>query len=294
MDLKAYLNANGLSIAQAAKIMNMDRTTVSKIASGDYPNYEDRATHIIRQLQEEGFTAEPREGKLYVDDTAMVATSNVTRFKNLCDDLASPDNSLSSSIGMVLGSVGRGKTHTTLWYVTQKSNVARVQFMEGFTLVKLLKEIAFELSGMKPNNFERCLAVIEEASAIVRRLVIIDEADKMPVRYIEMLRGLNERCRLPFVLVGEEALKAKIDGVPRLKSRIRKPIVLYQPVDVVDVKTFYKVSVGIDVSVEVAAKLCKKANGDFRTVVNDAMALVKIMNASDIAEVTGDMLQKIS
>jgi len=289
--LRRFITANGLSIAAVAREIGLDRSTISKIVSGDYPSAEDKVEEIIDELRARGFTKEPIAGQFAVDDTVMVSTGNVSRFKALCDDLASPESSLSSSIGMVLGYAGRGKTHTSRWYVAQNRNVCRVQFMEGFSQVKLLREIAFELAGMRPTSFERCLAVIEEATSIVRKLVLIDEADKMPVKFIEMIRGLNERCNLPFVLIGEEALKPKIDNVPRLKSRIRKPIVLFTAVDVVDVRAFYQMSTGLVLSVDVAAKLCKRADGDFRTVVNEAMALIKILNASDLTEINDEMLR---
>ena len=293
MNLRHYITANGLTIAAVGREVGMDRTTISKIASGEYPGWEGKADQIIGHLRDKGYTKEPVEGQYFVDDTVMVSTGNVNRFKSLCDDLASPESSLSSSIGMVLGYAGRGKTHTSRWYTAQNRNVCRVQFMEGFSQVKLMREIAYEMAGMRPTSFERCLAVIEDSSAITRKLIIIDEADKMPVRYIEMLRGLNERCSLPFVLVGEETLKPKIDNVPRLKSRIRKPLVLFTPVDVVDVKTFYQMATGITLSVDISAKLGKRANGDFRTVVNDAMALVKMMNNSGVENINDTLLGRL-
>jgi len=168
-----------------------------------------------------------------------------------------------------------------------------VLYVDGYTQTKLLKEVAFELCGTKPITFERCLEAIEEGARFARKLVIIDEADKMPLRYIEMLRAINERCSLPLLLVGEEELYAKLANVPRLKSRVRKPIVKFMPIDIVDVSAFYKIAIGLTIQPEVANELCNRANGDFRVVVNDAMAIVNILNTSGLSILDSSILSRL-
>ena len=165
--------------------------------------------------------------------------------------------------------------------------------MDGYTQTKLLKEISYELTGTRPSTFEKCLDAIEEGSRIVRKLIIIDEADKMPLRYIEMLRAINERCCLPLLLVGEEELYARMSNVPRLRSRIRKPIVKFGPVDLVDVSAFFKLAIGISIQVDVAQELCERANGDFRVVVNDARAIIDILNTSGISHLDSSILARL-
>jgi DNA transposition AAA+ family ATPase len=140
----------------------------------------------------------------------------------------------------------------------------------------------------------RCITVLEEHCRYQRRLIIVDEADKCPVRILEMLRGVNERCNLPILLVGEEGLKAKIDQVPRLRSRIRKPVILFEEASEVDVATYYLQAAGLSVGKDTASLLTRLARGGFRTIVNEACELARIANASGIRTITDTLVKQLS
>ena len=76
MNLRHYITANGLTIAGVGRLVGMDRTTISKIASGEYPSWEVKAEQIIAHLKENGYNKEPVEGQFFVDDTVMVDMDN--------------------------------------------------------------------------------------------------------------------------------------------------------------------------------------------------------------------------
>jgi hypothetical protein len=109
-----------------------------------------------------------------------------------------------------------------------------------------------------------------------------------------MLRGVNERCSLPVLLVGEEGLKAKTDQVPRLRSRIRKPVVLFEEATEVDVAAYYMQAAGISIGRDIATALARHARGGFRTVVNEAGELARMANASGIRTVTEALVRQLS
>ena len=137
------------------------------------------------------------------------------------------------------------------------------------------------------------MTTLETACKYSRRLIIIDEADKLPVQFLEMLRGINERCALPFLLVGEEELKSKTDRVPRLRSRIRKPIVVFEPASALDVAAYYQSAAGIEISRQTAGILAKHAGGGFRSIVNDSIALAKMAKVSKLDTITDKMLERL-
>ena len=156
----------------------------------------------------------------------MVPTRSVDAFISLADDLSDPEGSRCSSIGMVIGTAERGKTHTARRYADSHPDACYALYIEGSARVQLLRDAREALANVRPITFGTCLSLIHETCKQRRRLIIIDEADKLPVSFPELLRGVNERCAMPILLAGEEGLKYKADGVPRLRSRIRKPVVL--------------------------------------------------------------------
>lgn len=290
--LRNWMENNKLSMQDAARIIGVDKSQIVKICQHNYPNWQEKETEYIERLKSAGYRNTIPQG-ITIDPDVLVLTPSVSRFKALADDLASPDGTMSSSIGMAIGTAERGKSHTSKWYVQENSNAAYVLYVDGSTKTQLLRDICDAVAHTRPHSFGECLMVLEENCRYTRRLVIIDEADKLPVRFLEIIRAVNERCQLPFLLVGEEGLKTKTDRVPRLRSRIRKPIVLFERAHAVEVAAYYHEAAGIDISQEVAERLVRHAQGGFRSIVNDSIAISKMSKASGLSTITENMLDKL-
>jgi DNA transposition AAA+ family ATPase len=277
-----------LSLTQVEKITGVDRTTISQVKNGKYYENSNIPELILQRLQENGYVLKKKQFR--VNTEIFIQTQNVLAFKELCDELMQGD--LTSSFGIVAGRAGRGKTRTAIWYAVQNPQAVYVLFIDGMTIPQLLREICFEIAGLRPRSFYDCLVEIEKNTKLKRRLILIDEADKMPKKHIEMLRGVNERCLAPIVLIGEEMLTSKVNEERRLKSRVRR-VVQFEPLSVSDVVTFYEVAVGLSPDPAVALKLWERAQGDFRVIVRDAYAIARMLNASDVQEITLEMVGRL-
>lgn len=293
MDLRQIMEANRLSMQEAARVLGVDKTQVVKVCNRTYPHWEEKEIEFIHHLQEAGYTNTIPKG-INIHTDVLVMNQNVMNFQALADDLSDPTGSLSSSIGMAIGTAERGKTHAAKWYAQENQNACYVLFVDGSSRVQLLRDICYAIAYTRPYSFSGCVATLEEACKYNRRLVIIDEADKLPVQLLEMLRGINERCNLPFLLVGEEGLKTKTDRVPRLRSRIRQPVVLFERAKSVDVAAYYHEAAGLQITRETAERLARHANGGFRSIVNDSIALSKMSKASALDTITEKMLDQLS
>lgn len=291
--LRNYIENNRLSMQDAARIIGVDKSQIVKICQQNYPNWQEKEIEYVERLKDAGYqNSIPQH--ISIDTDVLVLTPSVSRFQALADDLSAPDGTMSSSIGMAIGTAERGKTHSAKWYVQNNQNSAYVLFVDGSTKVQLLRDICEVVAHTRPYSFGACLTTLEESCKYTKRLVIIDEADKLPIGHLEMLRGINERCQLPLLLVGEEGLKVKTDRVPRLRSRIRNPIVLFETAKAVDVAAYYHEAAGIDINLETADRLAKHAQGGFRSIVNDSIAISKMSKASGLATITDNMLDKLS
>lgn len=293
MDINKFFELNGLSYGAVARLTGYDRSTVSRIARAEYPSWEQKQDEILKALVAKGYTEEGQDC-VRVNAGVMVMTPSVSEFQLLAGELADQDGTLSSSIGMAIGSAERGKTYTSKWFVRNNDNAAYVLYVDGFTLVQVLRDICDAIAHTRPYSMSKCITVLEEHCKYQRRLIIVDEADKCPVRILEMLRGINERCNLPIFLVGEEGLKAKTDQVPRLRSRIRKPVILFEEATEVDVAAYYIQAAGLSIGKELAAALVRRARGGFRTIVNEANELARMANASGIKTITETLVKQLS
>ena len=295
MTLQQLLTQRSLSIGAAAKILNLSRSTVSRVASHEYPNWQSKEQELIKSLEIHGYSFEQKntEQGMSFDAEAFVITDSVAAYNDLAQDLANPESSLSSSLGMVIGTAELGKTFTSKRFAAVNPNAVYVLYIDGSSITQVLRDMCYELSATRPYSMSKCITVLEQSCRYQRRLVIIDEADKCPIKLLETLRGINERCNLPFLFVGEEMLKAKVDQVPRLRSRIRNPIVVFKPVHEVEIATYYQMAAGVKLDVTNATLLSRRARGGFRTVANEARALINIANASGIMDITEQMIKQL-
>lgn len=299
--LQEALDMTGLSLTAVGEMVNLGKSAISRVKSHDYPNWEAIERAIIIKMAEAGLIKREAgidlelpsdKGTLKVDPYAFISTQNVKAVNALASDLLNPTTTLNASIGMITGSAGYGKTTTIRRFASTNDPAVYVLFLEGYTLNVLLKQICRELTGFAQGSFEKNLLQIREATCIYRKLIIIDEADRMPLKVIEAMRGINEYCGVPLLLVGEESLVAKMETLPRLKSRIRKPEIVFKSLTPVDVATFYQQAIGIDISdsMTICKALLKLCHKDFRVLVNDAQHLCQVMNASNIKTLTEEVL----
>lgn len=293
VNLTSVLKANGLSMKQAAEICGVDKSLIVKVVGQNYHNWQQKEKELISAIQDAGYH-KTGDDLLTINTDVLVKTSNVSRFFDLADDLANPDSSLSSSLGMAIGTAERGKTHAAKHYCRRNENAVYTLYVDGFSRVQLLRNICAELVGSRPYSFGACVSIIQEVSRVNRRLIIIDEADKCPLSILEMLRGLNESCEIPILLVGEEALKGKVDAVPRLRSRIRKPICVFESLSISDVSVYYSAAAGLSLDQPIIENLYRRARGGFRTLTNDSLALAKIARSSGLNTITPAMLDQLA
>jgi DNA transposition AAA+ family ATPase len=220
-----------------------------------------------------------------------INTINVNKFMKICQELEDPSSLIGPSLGMVTGPAGRGKSEAAKHYAVH-SNAIYIPPLNTRTSPMLLREISFELGKIRPMRSESCLAIIGEEMSKERRLIIVDEADLLPMPILEMLRNLNERYACPVLFIGEDELKGKIESRRRLSSRIRRRME-FSPVSQQDIAFFFKRCMEMSLQADVTATIQKHCRGDWRPVLTVAIGIERAMKASGSPEVTAEMVKDV-
>lgn len=302
MDLRKAVESCGHSLTEIGTLVGLGKSAVSRIVSGDYADAPKRQTEILLRMRSVGWLDSsampvPVEGSdpVRFDPLRFIPTENVTMLDSLAGDLLDRSTTLNSSIGIVMGSAGYGKTTAVRHFCSTHPDSFYVMYVQGLTDRQFVRKICETMIGRSERAYDSNLKIIGEAASLFRKLVIIDEADRMPQGFFDMIRGINEESGLPFLLCGEDSLMTKMSRSPRLRSRIRKPQVVFQPISIIDVATFWHEAVGMNVSGDrpLCEALLRMAGKDFRTLVNDAQHIVRAMNASGISTLTKGVLDGI-
>lgn len=220
-----------------------------------------------------------------------IKTANYLQFEEIAVELESKESMVGSSMAMVIGRAGRGKTEAAKYYAVN-SNAIYIRTLPIMSARMVLQEIAYELTGSRPYRSADCIETIENEMKKFRRLIIVDEADLLDMKVIETLRGLNEKANCPVMLIGEEGLKRKIASKTRVISRIRREMV-FEGIQQKDIVAFYRDSLGVELDNEVASILFKIADGDWRPAVNFAMKVYTAMRASNVDKVTKELIETL-
>jgi len=223
-------------------------------------------------------------------NSVFLPTEAYQEVKRGCDDL------LASIYGVdqqsVTAPAGFGKTTIAQRIATITPQAVYVRHQERLTHIGLLREVTFAVAGARPRGNDACFSLIEEQLARERRLILIDEADRLSMRHLNVVRDLHDVCRVPVCLFGEEGLRAKLAEERRLASRIRQEIRL-SPLGQADLILLYEKALEQRISPEYAAALTRHAAGNFRAVILDALAIERRMLASGIEKITAEMVREV-
>lgn len=191
----------------------------------------------------------------------------------------------------VWGSAGLGKTLAAEQHYAQFGG-AYVRVWEDWTQQAFLQAIAYELMGGRPHGADRCKRAICEALADDRRVIYVDEADRLNIKRIEDLRDIYVYTGVPIVLIGEMGLPTMLSGRARVDDRIPAEYRLeFAGITATDVMMYAQDAAGLSLSPEACALAAKITKGNFRRVHNMLLSLEQAALAAETVEIDANMVR---
>ncbi len=304
ISIKKALEITGLSTSQMGEIVGVSKSMISLLANKKYGSDNTKDKEILEKLVALGYLKKEdvelnknlnANGPFKVKSNGFIVTENTMNLDELARDLLSPQTTLNSSIGVIYGHAGYGKTTAIQHFCALNSRAVYSLYMEGYSLTMMVKDIVNQLQGTPARGLDNNIQLIKEACYVYRKLLVVDEADRLPIKNIEMLRNINEKCKLPILLVGEHSLSSKMTSLPRLESRIRSKPLVFQPLSLQDISNFYLQSCAIDISNDrkVLKRILQLCHGDFRIMVNDAHQILSVLNSNGLDKITMEVIHAI-
>ncbi len=217
-----------------------------------------------------------------------VKTKNVRNFEVMMDGLEL--NAGEGCLGMVFGQAGRGKTRTSQWYAANNNSVyLRVATIWRTSELDFLKALCRELEVLTPPSRKgACYTTIIDILLDSPRPIFIDEIEKLPRAFLDLVRDLSDMSMCQFVLIGEEELVSYMRQNRRVWSRTFQQLE-FKPIDISDILVYAKDSSGLQLTPKVAAIIHQASQGDFRIVKRTMLEIVKMANAKQVDEVDEKM-----
>ncbi|EAO0949757.1 ATPase [Salmonella enterica subsp. enterica serovar Newport] len=201
--LKDVMDAHGYSQGQVARAIGRSSATMNQYVQGKYngdiADMEERIGHFLRRVRE-------KQNALRIDERFV---STPTASKGL--EVLSYAH-LESEICVLYGAAGLGKTMILKEYARRDSNVIFIEADPGFTARTLLEELCGRLRLSKNGNIHALIEVCVEKLKDSGRLLVIDEAELLPYRALEVIRRLHDKAGIGVVLAGMPRLIVNLKG----------------------------------------------------------------------------------
>lgn len=204
--LKEYIESSGVSISRVGSMLGLSGSTVSLWLADKYAGDVGKiSTAIERFLERQHERVRSRRRKR---EDKFVWTSAAKKFTGAAK--IAHDECV---IGVVIGAAGVGKTMACRKYAGENPGVIFIELDPTYTKRALLIEIHRACGGSGTGSDRSIMADIIDRLSGSERLIIIDEADLLSVKSVDILRRINEFANVGLLMVGLPRLYEIIRGV---------------------------------------------------------------------------------
>lgn len=213
-ELRELMDSHNYSTAFVANATGLAKSTISMWLNGNYNGKNDKITDAMNNFIQREKERSVENDLPFVDISIVKYVSEIGR---LCHT--------QGKIGVCVGRAGLGKTVAVKKYTKDFQDSILIESDSGYTAKSLLKEIHRRL-GLSGKGF-----VYDLMDEVVRklnqsgRLLIVDEAENLPYRALEITRRIHDKTGVGVLLIGRSILLENLKGYnnqyDQLYSRVK-------------------------------------------------------------------------
>lgn len=284
--LKDYMSRTGASQTKVANAMGISAATLSYFIKGTYTGDIDAICEKVKdflEVEAQRETIKQSEG--------IVQTKCFKTIHKFCSLV------LSHQIcGMLTGDAGCGKTTALKAFAKAHPSVILIEADHGYTAKALFDELCAELGLDERGSLHDKLVRVVNKLNDSGRLVIIDEAEHLPYRALELIRRVHDKAGVGIALCGMPRLEKNVQGdknhYAQLNSRISAPC-RAKLLDNNDIKAYIDsrfANYEAD-CIERASQICRR---NFRLLSHLVMWSKELMRNNERATLDNEILESAS
>ncbi|EDA0818027.1 AAA family ATPase [Salmonella enterica] len=197
------LEGTGYTQKKVATKTGLSTAVISQYLKGVYNgnirNVENVLADFIRREEERARRQEVKESFVH------------TRLADLALGLIS-NTHMDGDIGVIFGPAGMGKSMVLRQYASTSKGVILIEADPGYTAKVLLQELCARLGVKKTGNIHELSEECIQALTGTGWVILVDEAELLPYRALEVLRRIHDRSGVALVLAGMPRLLINLKG----------------------------------------------------------------------------------
>jgi hypothetical protein len=201
--VKTLLEAKRISIDSLSRETGLGAATIERFLKGDSQAHQKTVfERIEKAIQKTSVEQElPKSKDAFVETTASRKIFEVAR---LCQEF--------KEFSVIVAASGTGKTMALVEFARRNKNAILIQADTTFNSRVLLSEIYKQTCLGAPSTLHDAVLEIEAKLKDSGKLIIVDEAELVDHRAIELLRRVHDQAGIAVLLAGMPRLIAQLKG----------------------------------------------------------------------------------
>ena len=282
-ELRDLMEKNSYSTAYISTATGLAKSTISMWLNGTYNGKNDKVTDAINNFIQ-------RERERAVENDLPFVNISIVKYISEIARLCHTQG----KIGVCVGRAGLGKTVAVKKYTQEFLDSKLIESDSGYTAKSLLKEIhrRLGLSG-KGSVYDLMGEVVRKLNQS-GRLLIIDEAENLPYRALEITRRIHDKTGVGVLLIGRGILLENLKGYNNQYDQLYSRVKYTKIIDSLLIQDVIKILETIEQNTELAETYLQYSGGNTRRLEHLISHSISIAKFNGKAEVDNAVIKQTS
>ena len=282
-ELRDLMEKNSYSTAYISTATGLAKSTISMWLNGTYNGKNDKVTDAINNFIQ-------RERERAVENDLPFVNISIVKYISEIARLCHTQG----KIGVCVGRAGLGKTVAVKKYTQEFLDSILIESDSGYTAKSLLKEIhrRLGLSG-KGSVYDLMGEVVRKLNQS-GRLLIIDEAENLPYRALEITRRIHDKTGVGVLLIGRGILLENLKGYNNQYDQLYSRVKYTKIIDSLLIQDVIKILETIEQNTELAETYLQYSGGNTRRLEHLISHSISIAKFNVKAEVDNAVIKHTS
>lgn len=208
-ELKQLIKEKGYTLSYVSRAINVSNATLHLWLGETYTGNVNKISESVRNFLE---IEKLREKKISIEFINTSIVEDVYDIARICH--------VDGEIGVCCGDPGVGKTYAVKKYAIENTDVILIEADLGYTTKVLFseihKKIGFDGLGTTHNMLQDIVTKLKSSG----RLIIIDEAEHLPYKALDLVRRIYDKAGVGILLVGMPRLIMNLRGEKRQYAQL--------------------------------------------------------------------------
>ena len=269
-EFKALLEEKSYSLKYVSTATTLSKTVLSLWMNGGYKGKNERVTDIVAnfiQREKERITTEDIP---FVDISIVKYIFEIGR---LCHT--------KGKIGVCAGEAGLGKTVAVKSYVSNFLDSILIESDSGYNAKSLLLEIQKRLGLSRVGSVYKLMDEVITKLNKSGRLLIIDEAENLPYKALEITRRIHDKTGVGVLLVGRSKLFENLRGYNNQYEQLYSRVKYHKFLDKLTQQDVEKLLIAVGISADLCEIYIQYSGGNTRKLehlITHSINVAKINN----------------